>query len=154
VNIRIQQLEGTLRAKQVARSTALSLYAPGHPVIVQLDAEVAGLRRELADVRSRSPGRESSLGQAVETSSQLFRLERDLLIAKTLYDSYTRFLQGTSVEDLTSTANVRILEPPFIDTERQIWWPGAATATLLALLWAAIEFYRLRPPSGRQDPRP
>ena len=154
VNQRILQLEAALRARQIARSTALTTFAPDNRAIKQLDAEVAALRRELADVRNTSPSRNSSLGQAVQTSSQLFKMERELGIAKSLYDSYMRFLLGTSVEDLTSTANVRILEPPFVDTERQIWWPGAALAILLIAIWGIIEFFRLRPPPGAKVHRP
>lgn len=146
VNQRILQLESAIRAKQIARKVALTLFAPGNQAIVQIDTEMNALQRELGQVRATSPSGDPNLGQVVRNSSQLFRLERELNIAKGLYDSYMRFLQGTSVEDLTSTANVRVLEPPFIDTERQLWWPGASFAIFLAVLWAAIEFYRLRPP--------
>lgn len=150
VNQRILQLEAAIQSKQIARKVALSFYAPGNPAILQIDAELRALERDLAQVRATSPSSNANLGKVVQNSSTLFRLERELNIAKGLYDSYMRFLQGTSVEDLTSTANVRILEPPYIDTERQVWWPGASLAIFLILLWAAVEFYRLRPPPGRQ----
>lgn len=154
VNQRILQLESAIRAKQIARQVASTLYAAGNPAIVQIDAELGALARELAAVRATKPSADPNLGQVVQTSSQLFRLERELNMAKSLYDSYMRFLQGTSVEDLTSTANVRILEPAYIDTDRQLWWPGATLAIFLAALWAAVEFYRLRPPPGRKVTQP
>jgi uncharacterized protein involved in exopolysaccharide biosynthesis len=80
-------------------------------------------------------------------------MERDLGIARSLYDSYLRYLQGTSAEDMTSTANIRILEPAYVDTHRQVWWPMMAGVFAILLLWAAIEFYRLRPPVGARFPK-
>ena len=106
------------------------------------------LERQLADVRRTNPTQASTIGQAVSSSSKLFKLERELGLARTLYDSYLRYLQGTAVEDLTSTASVRILEEPYIDTSRQFYLPAAAAAAGFFLLWMAIEFYRLRPPLG------
>ena len=124
------------------------LYTDENNVVRQLSAELAALQRQLAQISRTNPGGDSTVGRAVSSSSQLFKLERDLNIARALYDSYLRFLQGTAVEDLTSTANIRVLEPPFVDTERQLWTPGLALAIMLGLLWAAIEFYRMRPPPG------
>ena len=137
-----------MKAKQVDLAAARQLYTDENNIIRQLSAELAALQQQLAQVRATSPTGDSSVGRAVSSSSQLFKLERDLGIARALYDSYLRYLQGTAVEDLTSTANIRILEPAFVDTQRQLFLPALAVAIALILLWAAIEFYRLRPPPG------
>lgn len=150
VSYRIPALEGAIKAKQVQIASARQLFTDENPVVRQELAELAALQAQLAQVRMTSGLTNSTVGRAVSTSSQLYKLERDLALARSLYDSYLRFLQGTTVEDLTSTANVRMLEPPFVDTDRQVWWPLAAVAIAIFLLWLAIEFYRLRPPLGSQ----
>jgi uncharacterized protein involved in exopolysaccharide biosynthesis len=109
---------------------------------------LSALEQQLAVAKATNPNREDSVGKLVTASSQLFKLERDLGITKALYDSYMRYLQGTAVEDLTSTANVRELEAPYVDTQRQLFLPALAGAIALFLLWMAVEFYRLRPPVG------
>jgi uncharacterized protein involved in exopolysaccharide biosynthesis len=148
VSSRIPQLESAIKLKQVEIASARQLFTDDNPTVRQKIAELNALQRQLAEVRATTSGDDSTVGQAVSTSSRLFKLERDLAVARTLYDSYMRYLQGTAVEDLTSTANVRLLEPAYVDTERQIWWPSAAIAVTILLLWGAVEFYRLRPPVG------
>lgn len=145
---RIAQLQGTIKAKQVAMNAALQIYTPTNPIIRQMSAEIEAMQSQLEQIKNTSSQNDITVGRAVGASSALFKLERELLIQRSLYDSYLKFLQGTSVEDLTSTANVRVLEPPYIDTERQLWWPALGTAILLLLAWGAIEFYRMRPPVG------
>lgn len=148
VTSRIAQLQGTIKAKQVAMNAALQIYTPSNPIIQQMNAEIGAMQQQLRQIKTTDSQNDITVGRAVSASSGLFKFERELVIQRTLYDSYLKFLQGTSVEDLTSTANVRVLEPPYIDTERQFWWPALAGAFGLALLWGAIEFYRLRPPVG------
>jgi uncharacterized protein involved in exopolysaccharide biosynthesis len=151
VSDRIPQLEAEIKAKQVDLAAARQLYTDDNNVVRQMAAQVAALRQQLAEVQATNPDEDASVGRAVSASSRLFKLERDLTIARALYDSYLRYLQGTAVEDLTSTANIRILEPPFVDTSRQLYFPALAAALALALLWGAIEFYRLRPPVGDRE---
>ncbi len=152
VSQRIPMLENGIKAQEIQLSTALQLYGEENQIIRQMRAQLAALRRQLAETRATAPGDDSTVGRAVSTSSQLFQLERELITARTLYDSYLRYLQGTAVENLTSTANVRILEPAFVDTERQVWWPALAAAIASLLLWGAVEFYRMRPPLGAPLP--
>jgi uncharacterized protein involved in exopolysaccharide biosynthesis len=146
VSNRIPQLESAAKLKQVELASARQLFTDDNPVVRQKIAELDALEAQIAEVKATSQDNDATVGQAVSTSSQLFRLQRDLNITRTLYDNYLRYLQGTAVEDMTATANMRVLEPAFIDPQRQIWWPMAATATALLLVWAAVEFYRLRPP--------
>jgi len=148
VTARIAQLQGAIKAKQVAMGAALQIYTPSNPAIKQMQAEIDAMTAQLQQIKATNSQSDVTVGRAVSTSSALFKLERELMIQRTLYDSYLKFLQGTSVEDLTSNANVRVLEPPAIDTDRQYWWPGIAGMVGLAMLWGAIEFYRLRPPVG------
>lgn len=149
---RIPSLESGIKTQEVKLAMARQLYGEDNVVIRQMEAELGALRRQLAETRETTTGDQSTVGRAVSTSSQLFKLQRELTTARALYDSYLRYLQGTAVENLTSTANVRILEPAFIDTERQVWWPALAGAIAVLLAWLAIEFYRLRPPLGAPLP--
>jgi len=141
-------LENAIKAKQIALDTARKRFTDNNIIVQQLLTELAGLRAQLAEAKATSPQGQESVGRLVGQSSQLFKLERELGIAKALYDSYMRYLQGTAVEDMTSTANIRVLEQPYVDTERQYRLPALAAALALMLLWFAIEFYRLRPPAG------
>lgn len=145
---RVPALENAIKAKQIELQTARKIYTDNNLVVKQILAELSGLQGQLAEAKATNPAGAESVGKLVSQTSQLYKLERELGIAKALYDSYMRYLQGTAVEDLTSTANMRVLEPAYVDTARQYRLPVLAVALLLALLWASIEFYRLRPPVG------
>lgn len=148
ISVRIPQLEATIKSKQVELAAARQLYTDDNNIVRQMSAELAALQGQLAQVKATNATEDSSVGQVVSSSSQLFKLERELVVARALYDSYLRFLQGTAVENMTSTASVRILEPAFVDTERQLNYPALALAALLFSIWLAVEFYRVRPPVG------
>lgn len=148
IGSRAPQLETAIRAREVARAQASQLFTDRSLTIRQMDAELAALRSQLAEALSTIPSDEQGVGELVQNSSQLYRLERDLEVAKSLYDSYVRYLRGTAVEDLTSDANLRVLEMPHVDSERQFWLPALALSIAIFLLWVAIEAYRLRPPAG------
>lgn len=145
---RITSLEEAVRAKETELTAARQFFTDENMTVRQLTSELGSLRRQLSEARATSPMQGNSAGQAIQASTVAERMQRELGIAKVMYESYMRFLEGTAVEDLTSTANVRVLEPPFVDTERQFNKVPLALALALALLWAAIEFYRLRPPVG------
>ena len=148
IGSQIPMLEAAIKAKEVQLTAARQFATDQNMTVRQILAELSSLRRQLAQVETTNLAQDDSVGRAVASSTEAQRLARELRISRLLYDNYTRFLEGTSVEDLTSTANVRVLEQPFVDTERQVNWPFVAAALALALLLAAIEFYRLRPPVG------
>jgi capsule polysaccharide export protein KpsE/RkpR len=145
---RIPVLEAAIQAKDVQLNSARKFYTDENMIIRQLVSERDALVDQLAEAKAINPDESNSVGRVVKASTEADRLERELYVSKLLYDSYIRFLQGTSVEDLTSEASVRVLEAPFVDTERQFDYRWLALATAIAMLWAAVEFYRLRPPVG------
>lgn len=148
IGARIPVLEAAIKAKEVQLTAARQFATEDNMAVRQLVAERDALARQLAEAKATNPQQANSVGRVVRASTEAERLLRELRIAQILYDGYMRFLQGTSVEDLTSMASVRVLEPPFVDTERQIDYRLAAIAIFLALLWAALEFYTLRPSVG------
>lgn len=148
IGARIPVLEGAIKAKEVQINAARQFATDQNMAVRQLVAERNSLVGQLDQAKATNPAQSNSVGRVVQASTEADKLVRELTIAKTLYIGYLRYLEGTSVEDLTSMATVRVLEPPFVDTERQIDYRFAAIALALALLWAALEFYRLRPPVG------
>lgn len=145
---RIPALEAAIRSKEVTLATARQVYTDSNLTVQQMITEINALRRQLAEARSTTPSQDQGIGDLVQNSSRLITLERDLAVARSLYDGYVRYLSGTAVEDLTSDANLRLLEPTHIATERQTWLPAMAIAVAILLMWIAIEIYRLRPPPG------
>lgn len=143
---RIPELESMIRAKEVQLNAARQFATDDNMSVRQIIAEIASLNKQLEESRSISDIEPSTVGRLVRESTTVDKLNRELELAQKLYDSYKRFLQGTSVEDLTSTATVRILEPAYIDTARQYNFIPLALLLLTMLLAVAIEFYSWRPP--------
>lgn len=147
---RVNALDATIRAKELDLYRTREIYADNNLNVRQINAELTALRKQLTEAKSVSPESEEGVRTVVEKSEELYRLERDLEIAKSLYVNYLRYLRGTAVEDLTADANIRLLELPHVVTKRQYWLPALAAAIAILLLWIAIEAYRLRPPPGHK----
>lgn len=130
-------------------AAASRLFTPENIAIVQLQAERDALTEQLNEALDKRPGvRAGTVGEVVDASTKAYELDRELKVARALYTNYVRYLEGTAVEELTSKANIRMLEQPYVSTERQYRSSLLAAAVALFLLWLAIEFYRLRPPLG------
>lgn len=146
---RIPRLRSSIEDVDRRIAAASRLFTPENITIVQLQAERDALVQQLNEALDKRPVMSAgTVGEAVNASTKAYELERELKVARSLYTNYLRYLEGTMVEDLTSTANIRLLEQPYVSTERQYRLPLAAAAAALFLLWMAIEFYRLRPPVG------
>ena len=145
---RVNSLETLIRAKQIDLARARQAFTDGNLTIRQMEAELAALSFQLSQAKSISPDQLQGVGELVQNESMLYALERDLEVAKSLYSGYLRFLRGTSVEDLTADANLRILEPAHVVTKRQYWLPAVAASILILLFWFALEAYVLRPALG------
>lgn len=145
---RIPVLQAAIKAKEVELNAARQFATDENVSVKQILAEITSLRRQLAEFQALAPDNPNALGRVVEQSTEAQRLERELAVATSLYYNYRNYLAGTTVEDLTSLANVRILEQPFVDTDRQLNMGPMVLFILVLLLGGAIEFYALRPPVG------
>lgn len=143
---RIPALQAAIKAKEVELNAERQFATDDNMSVRQIVAQLEALHIQLANQQALNPVEENSVGRVVRQSTQGKLLERELYIAQGLYDSYSRFLQGTTVEDLTANASVRILEPPFVDTSRQLNFSFLILGGLIVSLALAIEFYALRPP--------
>jgi len=146
---RIPGLRSSIQGVDQRIAAASRLFTPENIEIVQLQAGRDALTDQLNEALDKRPGvGAGTVGEVVGVSTKSYELDRELKVARSLYTNYIRFLEGTVVEDLTSAANIRMLEQPYVSTERQYRLSLLAAAVALFLLWIAIEFYRLRPPLG------
>lgn len=154
IGARVPRLEEQIRTRETQLAALRQFVTEDNLNVRQIEAEIGVLRRQLAEARSLDPSSKDSVARVVRQSSRVEDLQRELLIARNLYDAYVKFLQGTSAEDLSSSLNVRILEPPHIDPARQYNLLPALGALLAIALMIALEFYHLRPPVGalRREP--
>lgn len=148
---RIPVLQAAIKAKEVELNAARQFATDDNISTRQIIAQIDALKAQLAQFQALNPNENNSIGRVVRQSTEADRVERDLSLSKNLYYAYRKFLEGTSVEDLTSSANLRILEKPYIDTERQYRLMPMALGILLLLLALCLEFYQLRPPVGYKE---
>ncbi|RYG75450.1 MAG: hypothetical protein EON59_18225, partial [Alphaproteobacteria bacterium] len=131
---RIPVLQAAIKAKEVELNAARQFATDDNISTRQIIAQIDALKVQLSQLQGSDPKADNSIGRVVRQSTEAERLERELTLAKSLYYNYRRFLEGTSVEDLTSAANIRVLENPFLDTDRQYRMIPLMLALLLALL--------------------
>ena len=138
-------IENQIFEKKRQIENLLKFATPENIQVQRAQADLLILERILAETQSVDQGGKGSVGQIILRTQELAKLQRELDLSRDLYYNYLRTLQQTSVEDLTAAANIRVLEPAYIDPERQVNAAFLAAAILVILLGAAIEFYKLRP---------
>ncbi len=148
IGARTPVIQAAIKAKEVELNTARQFATDDNMAVRQIIAQIDSLKDQLKQLQALSPSENNSIGRVVRQSTEADALERELALARTLYFSYRRILEGTTVEDMTSSANIRVLEEPYIDTDRQYRIIPLVLAMLIMILALAIEFYQLRPPVG------
>ncbi len=152
LNIAVQQLaglQGQLKAKQVQLQTALQFNTRESFPVKALEAEYQALSAQVqaADRLARNSGGPSAAGIA-PAALRFENLNRELKFSQALYDSYTRYLEGAAIEDLTAEFNFQEVEPPYLKPELQLNTLPTGLLVLLALLALVSEFLIMRPAVG------
>jgi uncharacterized protein involved in exopolysaccharide biosynthesis len=143
---RVPLIEQQLKDLQVQLETARAFNTNDSFRIHQIEVQIAATRRQLAEAQARGGDNPYSVNTVIGRQQQLEKLDRELNLTYGLYVNYRRFLEGTAVEDLAATANMRVLETPYIDSSRQIRTLPMTLAILVFLAALAVELYLSRPP--------
>jgi capsule polysaccharide export protein KpsE/RkpR len=147
----VTNLQGRLQAAR-AQLEALRQFATADSIQVQATAaEVSSLQAEIAAAQNTANnGAGPSLGAMSPKISQYETLYRNEKYAEAAYEIYKRYLETVSVDELSATTNMDLIEPPYINPARQYNVQAVGALILVLLLGVMAEFYIARPPVGRR----
>jgi tyrosine-protein kinase Etk/Wzc len=137
-----------------AQLQALQRFAtPSNFQVQALQSEVAALRDQIAGAQANAnSGEGPSVGGMTPVITEYANLFRNERFAEAEYEIYKRYLGTVSVEDLAADINMDIVEPPYVDPDRQFNTPAVGALVLVILLGLLAEFYiaqsRDRRPQG------
>ncbi len=149
----IQQL-AALQARLQAKDVELQMlekFATKSNVQVQaVSAEISALRGQIKSFESVSPSGPSGLPEFASKNDKYLNLYRNEQFAEVLYGIYSRYLESTTIDELSSNDNVTVIDAPYISPDIQFNMPVVAALFLLVSVFAAAEFYIFSPPPGFQ----
>lgn len=145
----LSALRAQYQAVQVELAKVLRFNAEGSYAVKSVRTALGALERQIAQAEDRARNTNGLTASGIAPRAVEFeRLTRELTFSRSLYEAYTRYLEGAAIEDLTSNFNMQIIEPAYIEPDRKLNTLPAVVLTLLILLAAASEFYWLRLPAG------
>jgi uncharacterized protein involved in exopolysaccharide biosynthesis len=138
-------LQASLQAKRVELQSALKFATPDNMQVRAIQAEIVSIQTQIAQEQSRRGQTATALAGL---SNQHDNLIRDVSFAQSLYQAYSRYLEGSAIEELSAAWNIQQIEPPHIHVGHQINKLPAAILLLILLAAIASEIYLLFPPVG------
>jgi capsule polysaccharide export protein KpsE/RkpR len=136
-------LEGKLHAKQMELSSLQQVATNENIQVKVVQAEIVTLQGQIAKVRDEGGQNLTALAQA---NTQYYNLYRDEKTAEILYQVYTRYMEELTIDELSARQGVDMIEPPFINPERQFNILSVGMLLLVILAALGAEFYLARPP--------
>ena len=147
--LQLGALQGRLQAKQVELGTLLRFATNDNVQVQAARAEIAGLQAQIGQSLSQS-GSPAAAGLAAMAAkdAEYFNLYRDVQFAQVLYQIYTRYLESTTIDDMSAADNVDIIDQPYLEPAWQINISPLGLLFVALLLAVSSEFYLVRPPAG------
>ena len=151
-------MQGEIMAKQVALQTAREFQTDNSIEVKTLQADIASLQRQVAQVDAGSPTNEDfTLSALAVKNTEYLNLFRTEKFEEALYDTYTRSLEQVSVEDAIAdvNTNIQIVEGPHVVPGRHFNIPAVGALLAVLLLAFYTEYYVPATRLGyRREPRP
>jgi capsule polysaccharide export protein KpsE/RkpR len=144
-------LQGKLQAEQVQLNTLNQFATPNNFEVKAAEAAVGSLQSQIAQAQIQSEGRGglNLTGMAAKTT-EYFNLYRNQKFAEALYEIYSRALEKVTVDELSASNTLDVIEPPYVDPARQYNASMVGLLALLVLFAVVAEFYVVAPPVGRK----
>lgn len=148
----LANLQAQLQSKTVEIETLERFEGPENIKLKAAQAELASLRRQVADAQVAAEGNNSSnLAYVSSENEEYFNLYRDELTAQLLYDVYKKYMEQVTVDSLSANENMVLMQPAFVHPERQFNMPAVGLLVILVILAITAEFYvAAPPPRGRE----
>jgi capsule polysaccharide export protein KpsE/RkpR len=138
----VTNLQARLDAEEAQLETLQRFATGSNFQIKAAQAEVSALRNQISIAQAAeksNPGPTvGGLTPKITEYENLFRNER---FAQAEYEIYERYLGTVTVEDLAAGINMDLIEPPYIDPDRQFNAPAVGALVLLTLLFFVAEIY-------------
>lgn len=147
----VTNLQASLHAKQAELQT-LEHFATGDNIQLQAArAEVAALQTQIIAAQANAKSSVGpSLGGMTPQISEYGNLFRDERYAEVEFETYKRYLDTVTVDELSALINMDVIEPPFVSPDRQYNTHAVGALILVLLLGVLAEFYIAQPPPGRR----
>jgi uncharacterized protein involved in exopolysaccharide biosynthesis len=145
----VTSLEARLAAQE-AELAILQKFATSENIEVQAArAQVEALKGQIAAAEATANGDPgTSVGQMRPKISEYENLYRNEKYAEAEYEIFKRYLDTVTVEQLSAGTDMNVVEPPYLDPDRQFNEHALAALFLLILVGVLAEFYIQRPPVG------
>lgn len=141
-------LQSQLQARQTQLSALRQVAAPNSLEVTQLETQIATLQSQIARLQASGPGPTPTLGDISEQNAQYLNLLRDERAADLLYETYSKYLEQLTIDEMSSNQSLSLIEPAFVHPERQYNAIPVALFFLVLGIAAIMELYMFRPPVG------
>lgn len=142
-------LQGALQAKQIQLEVALRSHAEGSFEVRNIRAEMAAIAGQIRRAEAQGPA--GAPDNPANLSTRIYeygRLTTELGILQTQLQSLRRYLEASSIEEMSADMNMQVVQPAYLEPGRKLNPLPLGLLILVVLLAIAAEFHALRPPPG------
>ncbi len=138
----VTSLQAKLDAEQ-AQLSALQTFATGNNFQIQAEqAQVAALKAQINKAQAaENAGPGPSVGGLTPKITEYENLYRNERFAQAEFEIYQRYMGTVAVEELAAGINMDLIEPPFVDADRQYNTSAVGALFLVIMLSILAEFY-------------